>query len=101
MATWTRKPQEVEGNYHFSGTFVVTAGVDKTIPKDEILEIYQDVQKFVKEQNGIDYLQVYENEKGEQLYFIDATPKDDFDSGECDPNDVDFNNCVLCYPNER
>lgn len=101
MKTWTRKPQEQAGNYHFSGTFVVTAGVNQKIPQAEILEIYNDVLDFVKEQNGIDYLQVYQDEQGRKLFFVDATPKDLFDSGECDPKDPDFNHCVLCFPEER
>jgi hypothetical protein len=101
MAKWTRQPQEEEGNYHFSGMFAVTAGVDTKIPKDEILQIYQDVLQAVREHDGLDYLQVYQDEKGTKLFFIDATPKDSFDSGDCDPNDPDFNNCVLCFPSER
>lgn len=101
MAHWTRQPQEEEGNYHFSGTFVVTAGVNAKIPRDEILQIYRDVLQAVREHDGLDYLQIYQDERGTKLFFIDATPKDDFDSGECDPNDPDFNNCVLCFPNER
>ena len=64
MATWTRKPQENEGTYFFSGKFLATAGVSNQLPEAEILSIYKNVQAFVKEQNGIDYLQVFEDEKG-------------------------------------
>jgi len=101
MAIWTRQPQEQQGNYHFSGKFLVTQRVNETIPKQEILQIYQDTLQAVKDNNGLDYLQVFKNEKGVKLFLIDATSKDMFDSGEYDPNDMEYNNCVLCYPNER
>ena len=101
MAKWTRKPQEQKGNYHFSGTFLVTARVDEEIPKSETIAIYEDILRAVQENNGLDYFQVYQDEKGRKLYLIDATSKDRFDSGECDPNDIEYNNCVLCFPEER
>jgi hypothetical protein len=56
---WTRKPQEQEGNYYFSGTFYLTAGVKQALSEEEIKAIYNDVQAFVKEKDGIDYLQVF------------------------------------------
>jgi hypothetical protein len=101
MATWRRQPQEVEGNYFFSGQFLATARVNEEIPKEEIFGIYLDTKNYVLQENGIDYLQIFTDENGRTLWLIDATPKDRFDSGECDPNDIDFNNCVLCFPEER
>jgi len=71
MQTWTRKPQEQEGTYKFSGTFLVTQGVIAALRPQEIVAIYLDLQQLVKNTGGIDYFQVYENDSGEKLYFID------------------------------
>ena len=71
MQTWTRKPQEQEGTYKFSGTFLVTQGVIAALTPEEILAIYLEIQQLVKNTGGIDYFQVYENEAGDKLYFID------------------------------
>jgi hypothetical protein len=101
MATWTRQPQEVSGNYHFGGKFFVSARVDREVNRGEIYAIQLQIKEDVRQANGLDYLQVFKDENGRTLWLIDATPKDRFDSGECDPNDIDFNNCVLCFPEER
>jgi len=76
MPTWTRKPQEQEGTYLFSGTFLVTQAVIAALTPQEILAIYLDIQRLVKETGGIDYFQVYENETGDKLYFIDQCDKE-------------------------
>jgi hypothetical protein len=97
MSTWTRKPQEQEGKYRFSGTFYVTQGVHSKLSQEEILGIYLDIQVLVKEMGGIDYFQVYENESGDKLYFID----------QCDAEMMaeesfkeEFNHCTLLFSHE-
>ena len=97
MPTWTRRPQEQEGACKFSGTFFVTQGVASSLSREEIIAIYLDIQVLVKETGGIDYFQVYENESGEKLYFID----------ECDPELTEqelsmdeFNHCTLLFSHE-
>lgn len=97
MANWQRKPQEQEGSYFFSGQFYATRGVTLELPTNEILFIYQDVKKFVKEKNGIDYLQVYIDEKGRKLFFMDQLNKEMIESGNYKKED---NHCTLMFADE-
>lgn len=97
MATWTRQPQEIGGKYQFSGQFVVTQTVQDELTKLEIIGIYYDVLKFVEEKGGIDYLQVYTDEQGRKLFFIDQLNKDMIESGEHDAED---NYCTLLFAHE-
>ncbi|WP_367914592.1 hypothetical protein [Leadbetterella sp. DM7] len=101
MAKWIRKAQECEGTYLFKGKMLVSREVHETIPLEEILQIFSDTRKAVTELGGLDYLQVFENENGTKLYFIDSVNKETLESGEFDPDDFNYNNCVLCYPHER
>ncbi len=71
MATWKRKPQECEGTYRFNGKLYMTATVQRELRQEEIDWIVRDVKQFAAEQEGIDYLQVYEDEKHRKLFFID------------------------------
>lgn len=97
MATWERQPQENEGTYFFSGTFYVTKGVNEELHPQEIAEIYQNVQAFVKEKNGIDYLQVFSNGKGRKLFFIDQLNTEMIESGQYQKED---NHCTLLWADE-
>lgn len=97
MATWTRRPQEQEGSNQFSVTFYVTQGVHSTLSTEEIFAIYLEIQVLVKEKGGLDYFQVYVNDVGDKLYFID----------NCDPNQMthgsflkEHNYCTLLFANE-
>lgn len=97
MDTWVRKPQEKKGNYFFSGQFYTTRGISDELSAEEILSIYQDVQSFVLEQNGIDYLQVYTDSKGRKLFFIDNLNKEMIESGQYRADD---NYCTLMFASE-
>lgn len=97
MATWTRKLQEQDGNYFFSGQFLATRGVVEELAPAEILSIYHDIKKFVQNKNGIDYLQVYTDERGRKLYLIDQLSKEMIESGEYAPLD---NHCTLLWAHE-
>ncbi|WP_026993704.1 hypothetical protein [Flectobacillus major] len=97
MAEWKRKPQENQGNYQFGGRFIVTAEVGKELTKVEIIGIYYDVLKFVEEQGSIDYLQVYTDEKGRKLFFIDQLDKAMIESRDHDAED---NYCTLLFAHE-
>jgi hypothetical protein len=97
MKLWKRRPQEQEGKYLFTGTFLVTQGVHAKLSQQEILTIYLDIKRLVKEKGGIDYFQVYENEAGDKLYFID----------QCDPEMMadeaykeEYNYCTLLFSHE-
>lgn len=97
MTIWTRKPQEKIGSYQFSGQFYATNGVATSLCADEILFIYQDVQAFAKERGGIDYLQVYHNENGQKLFFIDQLNKEMVESGDYEEKE---NYCTLLLAEE-
>lgn len=97
MATWTRKPQEQIGSYFFSGQFYATQGITSELTMDEILFIHKDVQAFAKERGGIDYLQVYVDETGRKLFFIDQLSKEMVESGDYQDED---NHCTLLLSSE-
>jgi hypothetical protein len=97
MAEWTRQPQETGGKYQFSGQFVVTQTVKQELTKVEIIGIYYDILKFVEEQGGIDYLQVYKDEQGRKLFFIDQLNSEMIQSGEYQEED---NYCTLLFAHE-
>ena len=56
VSKWTRKPQEKNGTYFFSGQFLVTSGVQSLLEPQEIKDIYFEIQGLAKEQSGLDYL---------------------------------------------
>jgi hypothetical protein len=95
MATWKRKPQEQAGNYFFAGVCYLTAEVDRTVPKSEIHAILADLHKAVQEENGIDYLQVYESEDGTKVWVIDQVPKD-----ELHEHPTEHNHYTILFPHE-
>jgi hypothetical protein len=97
MATWTLQPQEKEGSYFFSGTFLATRGVTEALSKEEIASIYGLIQQLVKENNGLDYLQVFVDEDGRKLFFIDQLNKEMIESGNFKPED---NHCTLLFDYE-
>ena len=97
MAHWKRKTQEREGNYFFSGQFYATSGVAAELTADEILGIYWDTKMFAQEKEGIDYLQVYTDENGRKLFFIDQLSQEMIESDNFENED---NHCTLMFANE-
>ena len=97
MSLWKRKPQEQPGTYFFSGRFYTTQGVAASLSETEILAIYRDVKAFVQQENGIDYLQVYECDDGRKVWLIDQLDKEMIESGEFKPED---NHCTMLLPEE-
>lgn len=72
MATWKRLPQEQEDeDYWFAGICILTRGVSSKLSHEEILWILNDLHEFVREEQGIDYLQVYEKDDGLRVWVID------------------------------
>lgn len=94
---WKRQAQEKEGSYYFSGRFLATREVMASLSEEEILAIYQDVQQFVKEKDGIDYLQVYKDSQDRKLFFIDQLSKEMIASGDFKP---EYNYCTLLFAHE-
>ncbi len=97
MQIWTRRPQEQDGTYLFSGTFLVTRAVVDALSPDEILAIYMDIQALVKETGGLDYFQVYVNDAGDKLYFIDQCNAEMMAD---DLFDEANNHCTLLFAHE-
>jgi hypothetical protein len=100
MATWTRQPQEQEGTFLFSGLFTCTAHVKAQLTDDEIQSIYTEIQKAVKENNGLDYLQVFIDEEGRKLFLIDSMNQEAIESDLYDTSDPFVNYCTLMFANE-
>ena len=98
MANWKRQPQEQEGKYFFSGQFFITNGVRAELTDKEVLAIYKNVQEFVQEKNGIDYLQVFTDENNRKLFLIDQLSKDMIDSGDYDVDEQNY--CTLMFAHE-
>jgi hypothetical protein len=94
---WTRKPQEQDGAYMFSGQFYVTSSVNDKIPPEDIFNIYDDIQKSVAECGGVDYLQIYESDNGLKLYFIDQLSKEMVESRQFEDKE---NYCTLMLSSE-
>lgn len=96
MATWKRLPQEKEGqNYFFAGQGYLTQGVDEDIPPAEIVQILADLHAFVQEKQGIDYLQVYEDENGNRLWIIDQVQRH-----ELHEHPPEHNHFTILFPHE-
>ena len=95
---WERQPQERnDQKYLFSGKFYMTKGVFENLHFDEIIAIYQDLKAFVKERNGIDYLQVYKDKAGRKLYMVDQLDERMVESGEYEE---EHNYCTLLLAEE-
>jgi hypothetical protein len=96
MANWTRLPQE-EGDqdFWFAGSCFLTRGVSSSLSAEEIQSILTDLNEFVKEKQGIDYLQVYEREDGLRVWVIDQIPRSEL----CDHPDA-HNHFTLLFPEE-
>lgn len=97
MATWTRQPQERDGNYFFYGKFVITKGVHEALTQEEIMSIYFHIQELVLEKDGLDYLQVFIDENKRKLFFIDQLDKYMIESGDYQKED---NYCTLLFAHE-
>jgi hypothetical protein len=97
MATWTRRPQECNGSYFFSGKLIATMKVVAEIPIEEITQIWDDLREFIKQENGVDRLQIYTNETGARLYFIDQLNKEMIETNMFGDED---NYCTLMFAEE-
>lgn len=97
---WKRQPQERSGTYRFNGKFYASRGVVDLLSRDEIMAIYYDVLSLVKQEDGIDYLVVYQHEETSQkLYFIDQL--NDYMKADLESNfPKDANHCTLILAEE-
>lgn len=96
MATWRRLPQEQEDeDYWFAGSCFLTKGISDTLSMAEVHWILNDLHSFVKEKQGIDYLQVYEREDGLRVWVIDEIRR-----VELNDHPAEHNHFTLLFPEE-
>ena len=92
---WKHVPQEREGTYFFTGTFLVTANVNEQIPLRDILEIHLNTRRLAQTKHGLDYLQVFVHPGiNERLFFIDQLNEEMKASGGYKEED---NYCTLLF----
>jgi hypothetical protein len=94
---WKRKTQECAGSYQFKGNFYVTRGVADALSPESIKAIYDQVQAYVQEKGGADYLFVFEDDRGGKLFFIDQLNQEMIASGDYLP---EYNYCTLLWAHE-
>lgn len=96
MRKWMRQPQEQKGDYWFSGECFLTRGVFEEIPTVEIHAIIADLQNFVEQEQGVDYLQVYVDEHGRRLWIMDDLTKEDLQ----EKGSQEYNRFHILFPDE-
>ena len=101
MATWTRKPQECDGDYYFAGQAVMTQGVQASLSPDEIAFIVADLLAFVKQADGADYLQSFEADDGRRVWCIDQLRRAVKESGEFTAEQLaEYDHWTMLLPEE-
>ncbi len=51
------------------------------------MEVIVDVKNAVRENLGLDYLQIFKNDVGQKIYVIDQLTKEEIASGDFSPKD--------------
>ncbi len=101
MATWKRLPQECSGDYFFSGRALMTRGVEAALSPEEIALVVADLQAFVQQENGVDYLQCYEADDGRRAWCIDQLRQSVKDSDEFTPEQLaEYDHWTILLPDE-
>ena len=100
---WERLPEEVVNqDYFFSGLMYVTQGVQDLLSEEEMLLVTMELQGFIRMQNGVDYLQMYQHsETNEKIYCIDQLSKSMIESGTYSAEEIKkYNHFTLLLPSE-
>lgn len=84
---WKQKDQEQESDYFFNGRALQTRGIAEALSPVEIAHIGSVLQRFVRENNGADYLQVFEHSDGRKVWCICQLSKSMIESGEYSDED--------------
>ncbi len=99
--TWTLQEEEQAGDYFFSGTIYTTVTIQIELTLAEIGEIIWQVKNRVEERNGADYLQVFKNEKGEKIFFIDQLSKSMLDGEDyTEEEKKEYNHATIMFSHE-
>ena len=89
MESWTRQPEECDGEYFFSGRAVMTHGVADALASEEIAFIVAVLKQAVQENQGLDYLQVFTcDDDGRKVWVIDQLSKSMKESGDRTPTEI-------------
>lgn len=101
MKKWTRQPEEQSGDYHFSGRSVMTTGVDLLLSQEDVFCVDLILSRAVMQNDGLDYLQVFECEDGRVVWAIDQLSKSMKRSGDYTPEKVkEYDYWTLLLPEE-
>ena len=101
MTTWKRLPQEQQGDYFFSGQAYMTRGIQDALSPEEVALVVADLQAFVQQENGVDYLQCYEADDGRRAWCIDQLRQSVKDSGEFTPEQLaEYDHWTILLPDE-
>ncbi len=65
----------------------------------EVMSVMQDVRAKVREHKGLDYLQVYENEKGDKIWVIDENSRSVLEQNKLTGN-KEYHHCTILLPDE-
>lgn len=72
IMAWTRQQQEQKNQkYFFNGRGLLTAGAQTLLTREEAIQIVEELQQLAIGKGGMDYLQVFKNEKEECIWVID------------------------------
>ncbi|KAA3597455.1 MAG: hypothetical protein DWQ06_13710 [Calditrichaeota bacterium] len=70
-----QEPEYEQGDYFFSGFTLVTNGVNTELRQEEIVKLVLFIKVLVQEKNGIDYLQVFDEELFESETWVKTERK--------------------------
>lgn len=71
MPTWKREPQEVTGQHRFDGRALMTQGIQNEVGRAAVLRLETMLHEAVREEDGLDYLQVFTSDEGHRVWVID------------------------------
>ncbi len=101
MARWTHQPQERPGDYFFSGRGFIAAGVNRALTPIEIARIAALIRRAVRENNGLDYLQVFKCVDGHTVWAIDQLSQSMKKGGDYTPEQIkEYDYWTLLLPEE-
>ena len=101
MVIWKRKVQERPGDYYFSGRGYMTRGVQATLSPKEIAFVIADLQNFVREEDGVDYLQIFVSDDGRKVWCIDQLSRSMKEGGDYTPAQVaEYDYWTMLLPEE-
>lgn len=101
MKKWTRQPEEQSGDYYFSGQSVMTSGVNQLLTQKDVFCVDLILSRAVMQNDGLDYLQVFECEDGRVVWAIDQLSKSMKRSGDYTPEQVkEYDYWTLLLPEE-